>query len=68
MKYLTFYFDLSPWVQGQFFFHLSLYGYFIVQFLEKSVEPFRIYHKMTFLTFDFYLLPWGQGHNILFSI
>jgi len=35
----------------------------MVQFLAKSIKPFRIYRKMKYLTFDFYLWPWGQGHK-----
>jgi len=35
------------------FFYLALYGYYMVQFLAKSVEPFIIYRKVKYLTFDF---------------
>jgi len=34
-----------------------------VQFLGESVKPFRIYRKMKYLTFDFDLWPWSQGHE-----
>jgi len=35
-----------------------------MQFLAKSIKPFRIYRKIKHLTFDFLTL--GQGHRILF--
>jgi len=48
-----------------FFLKLPLYGYYMVQFLAKSIKRFRIYRKIKYLTFDYDLWPWGQGHNIL---
>jgi len=63
MKYLTFDFDLGVKVT-QFFSFISLYMIIIsVQFLAKSVKPLRIYRKMNYLTCDFDLCPWNEGHE-----
>jgi len=40
------------------FFYLHLYGYYTVQFLAKSIKPFRIYRKIKHLSFDFDLWSW----------
>jgi len=33
-----------------------------------NIKPFRINRKIKYLTFEFDLCPWGQGHNFfLFS-
>jgi len=37
-----------------------------VQFLAKSIQPFRIFCKMKYLTFDFDLWAWGLGPKMLF--
>jgi len=38
----------------------------MVQICAKSIKPFRIYCEMKYLTFDFDIWLWGQGHKILF--
>jgi len=39
-----------------------------MQVWAKSIKPFKIYNEMKYLTFDFDLWPWGQGHKIKFFI
>jgi len=38
-----------------------------MQFLEKSVKPFKTYRKLNYLTFDLDIWPYGHGHKMLFS-
>jgi len=59
-------FDLRVKVTKFCFFTFAIYGYYTVQFWAKSIEPFKIYCKMKYLTFDCDLWHWGESHTILF--
>jgi len=46
-------FDFGVKVTKLYLFKSAILVYYSVQFLEKSTKPFKIYHKMKYLTFEF---------------
>jgi len=70
-------FDLLFWPltlrsrsQNILIFYFYFYGYYVVQFLAKSVKPFRIYRKIKYLilTFNFGVKVKGKQFSLVFGV